>query len=79
MAKQLVCDSCGATAPDTEEGHRAWIGVALHKVLVPTSVVKAYDLCKPCGERVRRALIEPRVKPYSETIEFTDPVLKPGV
>lgn len=59
MAKQLVCDSCGDTTPDTEEGRRKWLGVTIHKVQAPASVVKDYDLCEMCGERVRRALIPP--------------------
>lgn len=56
MSKQLVCDSCGDTTPDTEEGQRKWLGVLLHKVQVPANSVKDYDLCGRCGERVRMAL-----------------------
>jgi hypothetical protein len=56
MSKQLVCDSCGDTTPDTEEGQRKWLGVLLHKVQVISAAVKGYDLCPRCAERVRSAL-----------------------
>lgn len=56
MAKLLHCDRCGEQTPDTEEGKRNWIGLALHKVQTPTSVIKDYDLCHNCTEEIRRTL-----------------------
>lgn len=57
MAIQLVCDACGETTPDTEQGRASWIGLVMHKIKSPTSVVRSLDLCRSCGERVRKATI----------------------
>lgn len=56
MARQLVCDGCGAVHPDDEPNRQRFSAVDVKKLHAGSPIIKTYELCETCTETVRATI-----------------------
>lgn len=62
MARQLVCDGCGAVHPDNESTRQEFSLVEVKKLHAGSPVLKVYELCKDCTSQVQAVIARLAVK-----------------